>query len=76
MGFLSVKISTTALVCVGGGIPLLYVLFLSHCSDADECALGAHNCDQICTDDDAGWYNCSCIEGYTLNHNRHSCDGE
>ncbi|KAK2172014.1 hypothetical protein NP493_1002g01061 [Ridgeia piscesae] len=46
---------------------------LRNCSDVDECQEGTAGCDQNCQNTN-GSYACSCIDGYTLNHDNTSCD--
>ena len=58
------SISTTARV---------YILLMA-CIDLDECAEGVSGCAQNCTDTDGG-YNCSCYDGYLLENDDHSCNG-
>ncbi|XP_015271933.1 PREDICTED: matrilin-3 [Gekko japonicus] len=38
----------------------------------DACALGTHNCEQICVTSDGSW-RCDCYEGYTLNPDKRTC---
>ncbi|KAL8172919.1 UNVERIFIED_CONTAM: Matrilin-3 [Gekko kuhli] len=38
----------------------------------DACALGTHNCEQICVTNDGSW-RCDCYEGYTLNPDKRTC---
>ncbi|XP_019376214.1 PREDICTED: matrilin-3, partial [Gavialis gangeticus] len=40
--------------------------------DVDMCALGTHDCEQVCVSTD-GSYTCDCYEGFTLNPDRKSC---
>ena len=44
-------------------------------SDIDECEVGTHLCDQVCTNTD-GAYSCSCLQGYQLSLDRKTCDGK
>ena len=44
-------------------------------SDINECADGAHLCDQVCTNTD-GAYRCSCLQGYQLSLDGKTCDGK
>ena len=44
-------------------------------ADVDECTLGAHGCSQTCTNT-VGGYNCSCIDGFSLNDDGEICKGE
>uniref|UniRef100_A0ACB8GDD6 Matrilin-3 n=1 Tax=Sphaerodactylus townsendi TaxID=933632 RepID=A0ACB8GDD6_9SAUR len=41
----------------------------------DACALGAHNCEQICVNSDGSW-RCDCYEGYTLNPDKRTCSSK
>ena len=41
-------------------------------SDIDECALGIHECDQVCRDS-PGSYACGCNAGYNLNTDGFTC---
>ena len=43
--------------------------------DVKECGTEQDNCDQICSSNTDGWYNCSCIEGYTLDNDGYTCNG-
>nr|XP_028577491.1 matrilin-3 [Podarcis muralis] len=38
----------------------------------DVCALGTHNCEQLCVSSDGSW-RCECYEGYTLNPDKRTC---
>ncbi|CAG2220240.1 unnamed protein product [Mytilus edulis] len=42
------------------------------CSDINECHLGTHNCQQLCTNTN-GSFTCSCRTGYTLNNDQTTC---
>ena len=44
-------------------------------SDADECSLNTDNCSQNCSDT-LGSYQCVCYDGYTLDSDQHTCNGE
>lgn len=44
-------------------------------ADVDECAQRISNCEQVCTNSD-GAFNCSCLSGFVLHANGHSCSGE
>uniref|UniRef100_A0A8V0XDJ9 Matrilin-3 n=1 Tax=Gallus gallus TaxID=9031 RepID=A0A8V0XDJ9_CHICK len=39
---------------------------------ANTCALGTHDCEQVCVSND-GSYLCDCYEGYTLNPDKRTC---
>lgn len=43
-------------------------------SDINECAEGTHRCSQKCTNIQGG-YNCSCVDGFTLQADTYSCQG-
>ena len=43
--------------------------------DIDECELDAHGCDQHCINI-PGSFMCNCFEGYVLNVDGYTCDGE
>ena len=45
------------------------------CVDVNECALGIHNCEQLCINTQAS-YRCSCRSGYSLSSNGRSCSGK
>ena len=45
------------------------------CIDQDECALGTHDCAQVCINT-PGSYTCSCNPGYELADNNRSCNGQ
>ena len=40
----------------------------------DRCSLKP--CDQICEYHDNGNYSCSCLEGFSLNDDLHTCSGK
>ena len=42
--------------------------------DIDECRMGTHGCDHICSND-PGSYTCSCNTGYDLTSNGRTCKG-
>ena len=44
-------------------------------ADVDECEANNGGCEQTCTDNEGG-YECTCGTGWSLNKNKHSCDGE
>ncbi|NXD79037.1 MATN3 protein, partial [Halcyon senegalensis] len=37
------------------------------------CALGTHDCEQVCVSENGGSYLCDCYEGYTLNPDKRTC---
>ena len=43
--------------------------------DINECNDGVSGCDQLCTNT-IGSYNCSCMVGYELADDDHTCNGE
>ena len=43
--------------------------------DMNECALGMHDCNQICTNTN-GSYTCSCSPGYKISSNNRTCVGK
>ena len=43
--------------------------------DIDECELAIDGCDQNCINI-PGSFMCNCSEGYVLNEDGHTCDGE
>ena len=43
--------------------------------DTDECAENTDNCSQNCSDT-LGSYQCVCYDGYTLDSDQHTCNGE
>ena len=46
-----------------------------HIADIDECADDdINNCEHDCENTD-GSYTCSCVEGFLLAHDEHSCHG-
>ena len=44
-------------------------------SDIDECLEELDGCDQICTNTD-GSYDCTCMDGYELESDNHTCTGD
>ena len=43
-------------------------------SDHDECATGAHNCEQVCRNTVPYW-SCGCYAGYSLRSDGNTCQG-
>ncbi|XP_019638158.1 PREDICTED: fibrillin-1-like, partial [Branchiostoma belcheri] len=43
------------------------------CNDIDECSAANGGCDHVCTNT-MGSFQCSCVDGFTLNLDSHSCD--
>lgn len=48
------------------------VAFLCQFTDTDECSEYLHHCEQNCENME-GSYTCSCLPGYKLNANGHTC---
>ena len=44
-------------------------------SDIDECVPGLNRCDHNCTNT-AGGYFCTCMDGYELESDNHTCTGD
>nr|XP_056712875.1 matrilin-3 [Euleptes europaea] len=55
-----------------GVIEKLALKFRETFCAVDACALGTHNCEQICVNSDGSW-RCDCYEGYTLNPDKRTC---
>lgn len=49
-------------------------LFVSICSDIDECTEPGHGCSQLCNNT-MGGYNCYCLKGYWLRKDNKTCIG-
>ena len=45
------------------------------CADINECESNNGGCEQNC-ENNAGSYNCTCSNGYTLNNNGYNCTGK
>ena len=60
--------SMSRLCCMSCDITSLYFCH----TDINECSLGTHNCEQLCTNT-PGSFTCSCRSGYTLNSDRRTC---
>ncbi|XP_077781469.1 matrilin-3 [Podarcis muralis] len=52
--------------------PLVYAAWIRIYNSVDVCALGTHNCEQLCVSSDGSWH-CECYEGYTLNPDKRTC---
>ena len=50
-------------------------MLCSYCIDLDECQLDLDDCAQVCTNTD-GSFICSCEEGFTLDNDGKTCNGE
>ena len=44
--------------------------------DLDECKLGQHDCDHICTNNPMGGYRCQCDKGFKLSSDNKTCQGK
>ena len=44
-------------------------------SDIDECSEGTSGCDHNCTNTDGSYY-CTCMDGYVLESDNHTCTGD
>ena len=44
-------------------------------SDIDECVQGLARCDQNCTNTTGSYY-CTCMDGYGLKSDNHTCTGD
>ena len=44
-------------------------------SDIDECVEGTDRCDHNCTNTDGSYY-CTCMDGYELESDNHTCTGD
>ena len=51
---------------------MLYTYVIFCCTDINECLLGSHNCEQLCSNV-PGSFNCSCRSGYILNNDGRTC---
>ena len=49
-------------------------LLLLFPTDIDECEQGSDGCDHNCTNT-VGSYNCTCMDGYELESDNHTCTG-
>ena len=55
-------------------IKLYYYNILTNYSDIDECEQGSAQCDHNCTNT-PGSYFCTCMDGYVLESDHHTCTG-
>ena len=60
---------------VSSEFKLVLCFLTSDVSDINECSQGNGGCVQLCVNA-VGTYACSCREGYTLNVDERTCDGE
>ena len=44
-------------------------------SDIDECVEGTDGCDHNCTNTNGSYY-CTCMDGYELESDNHTCTGD
>ena len=51
-----------------------YVTLYTFHSDIDECEEGTDGCDHNCTNTDGSYY-CTCMDGYELESDNHTCTG-
>ena len=51
-----------------------YHPFMCVCVDIDECSMGSHDCEQVCTNTE-GSFICSCSSGFDLSSNGRTCNG-
>ena len=49
--------------------------FITNVLDIDECEIGTDGCEQVCINIPGTFY-CNCSEGYLLNDDGFSCEGE
>ena len=64
------NVHTYVYVC----ILCVYVHFIIYV-DIDECIQGLDGCDHNCTNT-VGSYNCTCMDGYVLEADNHTCIGK
>ena len=58
--------------CIGKLVNALQLLTFS--SDIDECNMHIHNCEHLCVNI-IGSFNCSCQDGFILQSDGHTCEG-
>ena len=56
-------------------IKYCYVRYFNFYSDIDECVEGLDECDHYCNDT-FGSYFCTCMDGYELESDHHTCTGK
>ena len=66
--------ATNSSACEGTTLQCFVTNFYSFIIDIDECMEGSSGCSQICMNE-PGDYNCSCLNGYILLDDDHSCEG-
>lgn len=52
----------------------MHCIILTNHSDVDECEQGSAGCDHNCTNT-PGSYFCTCMDGYVLESDNHTCTG-
>ena len=55
-------------------IEVLFIICIPISLDIDECFVNADVCDHVCTNT-IGSYTCSCNDGYALDDDGHTCNG-
>ena len=70
------QLSSNGRDCSGGQSHILHVcLYYVFYSDIDECLESMDTCQHVCTNTD-GSFTCSCNDGYILNSDGQTCNGE
>ena len=64
---------TLASACARRG--LITFITLINSTDINECVLNTDDCDHICSNN-VGSYQCTCLTGYGLASDQHSCEGK
>ena len=73
--YMYVYICMCVCVCVCGIRCVSELQFLFFLLDTNECASNNGGCDQNCFNQIASYY-CTCNEGYTLDGDKHTCNGK
>ena len=63
------------IVPLANGLRIKFMYIIMHTSDIDECLEGRHQCIQVCQNT-IGSYSCDCRDGFIIDVNGTSCDGE